>query len=80
MNWSDKAKEIAEQICSVETLNKKDFASEIIYNEDGTLDIEHIRQVLLPFLEEAAIKGMEYELNLWMNRPRKTDSNTEETN
>lgn len=74
MNWSDKAKEIAEQICSVETLDKKDFASEIIYNEDGTLDIEHIRQVLLPFIEEAAIKGMEYELQAWLNRPKNNNN------
>ena len=79
MNWSDKAREIAEKVCNVETLQRTDFASKIIYDDNGRLDLEHIRHYFQKYLEEAAIKGMEFECENWLNRPRKNQQTSETT-
>lgn len=63
MNWSDKAKEIAESI----------------YDEMHRPAPSQTKEHLMEMLEKAAMQGMEHELHLWMNRPRKNVQTTETT-
>lgn len=54
MSWSEKAKEIAEEIYS------KVYCPNPVHNHDNLVDM----------LEQAALKGMKFELENWMNRPK----------
>ena len=56
MNWRDKATEIATDI-----ITKCGVKSSITLS-DGNLRA---------MLEDAALKGMQYELEAWLNRPKK---------
>lgn len=58
MNWSDKAKEIAENI----------------YDEKHRPNPSSSKEHLIEMLEEAAIKGMEFELKNWLDRPRNNNN------
>lgn len=66
MSWKDKAKEIAEKICNVEALKEMDIESNIIYDEDGRLDLNYIRDAILPMIEKAALDGIKYECDNWV--------------
>lgn len=55
MNWTEKAKEIAEDIYS------RDYCPSPVHNHDN----------LVSLLEQAALKGMEFELDNWLNRNSK---------
>lgn len=68
MNWNDKAREIAERICTREELEKADFADNIIYDENGRLDLNYIVAALRPLVEKAAMEGMKFECDEWCHR------------
>lgn len=64
MNWSDKAKEIAENI----------------YDKMFRPNPSHSKENLMEMLEKAAYEGMAFECDNWVNRPRpkqKTKDNSE---
>lgn len=64
MNWSDKSIEIAKTVASK-------------YKGKVTLSIR--QDELIALLSRAAYAGMEYELQAWLNRPRKNVQTTETT-
>lgn len=63
-NWSDKAKEIADGIIA-----KCGVKSSITLSDDN----------LRALLEDAALQGMQHELDAWLNRPRKNQQTSETT-
>lgn len=70
MNWNDKAREIAERICTCDELEKADFADNIIYDENGRLDLNHIVSAIRPLVEKAAMEGMKFECDEWCHGKR----------
>lgn len=66
MNWSDKARQIAEELCDVESLSGMDIESFIIYDEDGRIDLRYLRELILPMVVKAAVQGMAFECDNWL--------------
>lgn len=70
MNWSDKAEQIAESVCSVKALKDVEIGDNIIYDEDGVLNLVLIRDTLMPIVKKAALQGMAFECDNWCKQRR----------
>ena len=66
MNWSEKAQEIADKICTEDALAKMDVESYIIYDDDGRLELRYLLDAILPMVRKAAIEGMKFECDNWL--------------
>lgn len=64
MSWTDKAKEIADTVAA---------------KHKGRVMVTMRQDELISLLCQAAYKGMEFECENWLNRPRKNQQTSETT-